>query len=75
MKDRGGATHDGLYVAHQVIESDERQFTFQVGVLAQMATGMAGIVMSYTSTKCLAARTDEPVFRTETLLDTENVSQ
>lgn len=37
---RGRATYDSLEVAHEIIEGDEGQLRFEMGIFTQMATGV-----------------------------------
>lgn len=67
--------HDCLYVGHQVVEGYERQFSFHMGILAQMTTGMARCGMSIAIDEKRRGSDYKPVFCAETLLDTENISQ
>ena len=66
-------THDCLDVGHELVKVDECQLSLHVGILAQMASGVAKC------TGLTAIKKDwligEPVFCTETLLNAEDIPQ
>ena len=66
-------THDCLDVGHELVKVDECQLSLHVGILAQMASGVAKC------TGLIAIKKDwligEPVFCTETLLNAEDIPQ